>query len=138
VNGEEDLDASGTARVYITRKRLPFDSPWASTTVAPPKAALPAGRPFAQRPESQWSHQSGSMTATTCRPLAGGRGWPARVQGKQACFYALFALGLMRVMSDAVVGCFPCKRRAVLFWALPFCAFGQWTRRTAFYSILAQ
>jgi hypothetical protein len=104
----------------------------------PPKAALPAGRPFAQRLESQWSHQSGSMTATTCRPLLRSRGWPERVQGKQGCSHALFALGLMRAVSGAVVGCSQCKRRAVLFWALPFCTGGQWTRRIAFYSILAQ
>jgi hypothetical protein len=85
----------------------------------PPKAALPAGCPFAQRRESQWSHQSGSMAATTCRPLSRARGWPAQVHGKQGCFDALFALGLMSVAPSAMVGWCRCKRRAVLFRALP-------------------
>jgi hypothetical protein len=136
---ERKTSAQAAQQEYISRVDACHSThgglaqPW-----RPPKAALPAGCPFAQRRESQWSHQSGSMAATTCRPLSRARGWPAQVHGKQGCFDALFALGLMCVVPSAMVGWCRCKRRAMLFRALPFCASGQWTRRIAFYGILAQ
>jgi hypothetical protein len=41
------------------------------------------------------------------------------------CFDALFALGITCVVLRGMVGCLQCKRRAVLFRALQFCASSQ-------------
>jgi hypothetical protein len=44
---------------------------------------------------------------------------------RTGCFDALFALGLTCVVLRGMVGCFQCKRRAVLFSALNFCVSSQ-------------
>jgi hypothetical protein len=65
--------------------------------------------------------------------------WLARkIAVGTGCFEAQFALGITCAVLRGMVGCFQCKRRAVLFRALQSCTSSQWQCRTAFYSILAQ